>query len=114
LWNRIWLYRIGVIKIISGKTRSYLKSLAHKLEAIIQIGKNGLTEEVLESIDEALEARELIKINLLNNSMLDTKETAHEICSKLNAEYIQSIGNKIVIYKESEDKIIEIPKKMKS
>lgn len=103
-----------MIKIITGKTRSYLKSLAHKIEPVLQIGKNGLTEEVLKSIEEALEARELIKINLLNNSLLDTKETALEICSKLNAEYIQSIGNKIVIYKESEDKIIEIPKKMKS
>ncbi len=103
-----------MIKIIKGKTRSYLKSLGHKLEPILQIGKNGLTEEVLKSIDEALEARELIKINLLNNSLLDTKDTALEICSKLNAEYIQSIGNKIVIYRESEDKIIEIPKKMKS
>ncbi|MDW7668471.1 MAG: ribosome assembly RNA-binding protein YhbY [Bacillota bacterium] len=100
--------------MIKGKTRSYLKSLAHKLEPIMQIGKNGLTEEVLKSIDEALEARELIKINLLNNNLLDTKETAIEICSNLNAEYIQSIGNKIVIYRESDDKIIEIPKKMKS
>ena len=103
-----------MIKIISGKTRSYLKSLAHKLEPIIQIGKNGLTEDVLKSIEEALEARELIKINLLNNSLLDTKETAHEICDKLKAEYIQSIGNEIVIYRESEDEVIEIPKKMKS
>ena len=100
-----------MIKILKGKQRSYLKSLANNIEPILQIGKNGLTEDVIKSIDEALEARELIKINLLNNSLLETKEAAHEICSKLNAEYIQSIGNKIVIYKESEDKIIEIPKK---
>ena len=100
-----------MIKILKGKHRSYLKSLANKLEPIIQIGKNGLTEDVLKSIDEALEARELIKINLLNNSLLDTKETALEICSKLNAEYVQSLGNKIVIYRESEEKTIEIPKK---
>ncbi len=77
----------------------------------MQIGKNGLTDDVLKSIDEALEARELVKINLLNNSLLDTKETALEICSKLNAEYVQSLGNKIVIYRESEEKTIEIPKK---
>jgi len=77
----------------------------------MQIGKNGLTEDVLKSIDEALEARELIKINLLNNSLLDTKETALEICDSLKAEYIQSIGNKIIIYRESEEKVIELPKK---
>ena len=77
----------------------------------MQIGKNGLTDDVLKSIDEALEARELVKINLLNNSLLDTKETALEICSELDAEYVQSLGNKIVIFRESEDKIIEIPKK---
>jgi len=100
-----------VIKILTGKQRSYLKSLANKLETIMQIGKNGLTDDVLKSIDEALEARELVKINLLNNSLLDTKETALEICSKLNAEYVQSLGNKIVIYRESEEKTIEIPKK---
>lgn len=96
---------------MTGKQRSYLKSLANNMDTILQIGKNGITEDVLKSIEEALEARELIKINLLNNSLLDTKETALEICDKLNAEYIQSIGNKIVIYRESEDKIIEIPKK---
>jgi len=100
-----------VIKILTGKQRSYLKSLANKLETIMQIGKNGLTDDVLKSIDEALEARELVKINLLNNSLLDTKETALEICSELDAEYVQSLGNKIVIFRESEDKIIEIPKK---
>ncbi|HCX04586.1 MAG: ribosome assembly RNA-binding protein YhbY [Tissierellales bacterium] len=97
--------------MLSGKERSYLKSLANKLEPIMQIGKNGLTEDVLKSIDEALEARELIKINLLNNSLLDTKETALEICDSLKAEYIQSIGNKIIIYRESEEKVIELPKK---
>jgi len=100
-----------VIKILKGKQRSYLKSLANNIEPILQIGKNGLTEDVLKSMDEALEARELIKINLLNNSLLDTKETALEICSELDAEYVQSLGNKIVIFRESEDKIIEIPKK---
>ncbi len=100
-----------MIKILKGKQRSYLKSLANNIEPILQIGKNGLTEDVLKSMDEALEARELIKINLLNNSLLDTKETALEICSELDAEYVQSLGNKIVIFRESEDKIIEIPKK---
>jgi RNA-binding protein len=100
-----------VVKILKGKQRSYLKSLANNIEPILQIGKNGLTEDVLKSIDEALEARELIKINLLNNSLLDTKETALEICEELGAEYVQSLGNKIVIYRESDDKVIEIPKK---
>ncbi|HHZ02737.1 MAG TPA: ribosome assembly RNA-binding protein YhbY [Tissierellia bacterium] len=96
--------------MLRGKQRSYLKSLAHSLEPVMQIGKNGITETVLKQIDDLLTARELIKINLLNNSMLDVKETANEIAEQLGAEYVQSIGNKIVLYRESKEKLIDLPK----
>lgn len=96
--------------MLTGKQRSYLKALANSIESIMQIGKGGVTENVLKQIDDALEARELIKINILNNSMLEAKETANEISETLGAEYVQSIGNKFVLYRESKEKLINIPK----
>ncbi len=96
--------------MLTGKQRSYLKALANGIDPIMQIGKSGVTETVLKQIDDALEARELIKINVLNNSLLETKETAAEISEAVRAEYVQSIGNKFVIYRESKEKLINIPK----
>jgi RNA-binding protein len=96
--------------MLTGKQRSYLKSLANGLDSIMQIGKGGITENVLKQIDDALEARELIKINILNNSMLKTKDTANEIAESVGAEFVQSIGNKFVLYRESKEKLINIPK----
>ncbi len=95
--------------MLTGKQRSYLKSIANGIDSIMQIGKGGITENVLTQIDEALTARELIKINLLSNSMLEAKETANEIAEAVNAEYVQSIGNKFVLYRQSKEKIIELP-----
>lgn len=96
--------------MLTGKQRSYLKALANSVEPIMQIGKGGITENVLKQIDDALEARELIKINLLNNSMLEVKDTANEIAESIGAEYVQSIGNKFILYRESKEKLINIPK----
>lgn len=96
--------------MLTGKQRSYLKSLANNIEDLMQIGKDGVTDNVLKQIDDALEARELIKIKLLNNSSLDAKDTANEIAKILKAEYVQSIGNKIVLYRQSENKLINMIK----
>lgn len=96
--------------MLTGKQRSYLKSLANPIDPIMQIGKGGVTENVLKQIDDALEARELIKIKILNNSMLEAKETANEIAESVRAEYVQSIGNKFVLYRESKDMLINLPK----
>lgn len=96
--------------MLTGKQRSYLKGLANSLEPIMQIGKGGVTENVLKQIDDALNARELIKIKILNNSMLSAKDTANKIAESIRAEYVQSIGNKFVLYRESKEKIINIPK----
>lgn len=96
--------------MLTGKQRSYLKTMANGLETIMQIGKGGVTENVIKQIDEALEARELIKIKLLNNSMLEAKDTANEIAEAVRAEYVQSIGGRFVLYRESEEKKINLPK----
>ncbi|WMJ76568.1 MULTISPECIES: ribosome assembly RNA-binding protein YhbY [unclassified Sedimentibacter] len=96
--------------MLTGKQRSYLKSLANKIDSLMQIGKGGVTENVIKQIDDALEARELIKISILNNSMLEAKDTANEIAAAVGAEYVQSIGNKFVLYRESKEKQINMPK----
>lgn len=97
--------------MLTGKQRSYLKSLAHNIDPVFQIGKNGLTENFLKQIDEVLETRELIKIKILKNSILEATETANEIAEELGAEFVQSIGSKFVLYREStENKKIQLPK----
>ncbi len=99
------------MKNLKGKQRSYLKSLAHDMDPVIQIGKAGLTDGVLDQLDDLLEARELIKIKVLNNCLEDQNKILSVICDELEAEFVQSIGNKMVIYRESsENKKIKLPK----
>lgn len=97
--------------MITGKQRSYLKSLANTLDPIFQLGKNGLTENFIKQVDDALRTRELVKINVLKNSIEDPTEIANILTKELNAEFVQSIGRKFVIYRESEEnKTIELPR----
>ena len=96
--------------MLTGKQRSYLKGLANEIDPIFQVGKNGITDNFIKQIDEALEARELIKINVLNNSLLEAKDVANELAETLDAEFVQSIGHKFVLYRESvENKKIQLP-----
>lgn len=98
--------------MLNGKQRSYLKKLAHNIDPIFQIGKNGITNPFLQQVREALEARELIKVKVLDTSFLNTKEACQEVADRTNSEFVQSIGSKFVIYKESrEKKKIDLPKK---
>lgn len=96
--------------MLTGKQRSYLKALANSVDTIMQIGKGGITDSVLKQIDDALNARELIKVSVLKNSMLDAKSVANEVAESLGAEYVQSIGSKFVLYRESREKKINLPK----
>ncbi len=97
--------------MLTGKQRAYLKSMANTMDPLFQIGKNGITENFVEQLKEALETREIIKMKVLNNSLLDASEVAKELCELADAEFVQSIGNKIVVYKESEEnKKVELPK----
>lgn len=90
--------------MITSKQRAKLRSIANNLNAIVHIGKEGLSDEVLKQIDEALSKRELIKIALERNCEFDPKDAMAIICEKLNAEPVQVIGKKIVIYRMSEEK----------
>lgn len=86
---------------ITSKQRAYLKSLAQKIEPIFQIGKNGLTPEITEAIDLALEAREIVKISVLQNCLEDPRDMAQLLSDRIKCITVQIIGKKIVIYRPS-------------
>lgn len=95
---------------MTSKQRAYLKGLAMNLPSIFQIGKSGLTPEFTSGIDEALEARELIKINVLKNCLEEPKEVAQILADRTHAEIVQVIGRKVILYRQSkEKKRIEFP-----
>ena len=100
--------------MITGKQRAYLRKLAHDLDVIFQIGKNGIEATFLKQVEEALEKRELIKLSVLENSGLDAREASDLICKALKAEGVQAIGSKLVLFKQSKKKpTIELPKASK-
>jgi len=96
---------------MTSKQRSYLKGLAMKIEPIFQIGKGRISPELTEAVSEALEARELIKLSVLNNCLKEPKELASVLADRTHSEIVQVIGKKIVLYRESKTKKkLELPK----
>lgn len=96
---------------MTSKQRAYLKGIAMVTEPIFQIGKGRLTPEITEAVGEALEARELIKITVLNNCLEEPAELARVLSERTKSEIVQVIGKKIVLYRESKKKKkIELPK----
>ena len=85
------------------KQRAYLKSLAMTMEPIFQVGKSSMTPGLTQAISEALEARELIKISVLNNSEDDPRELAEILSQRTRSQVVQVIGKKIVLYREGKD-----------
>ena len=95
---------------MTSKQRSYLKGLAMTMDPIFQLGKSSLTPENTQAIAEALEARELIKINVLQNCADDPNQLAQIVAERTHSQVVQVIGKKIVLYKESKNKKkIELP-----
>lgn len=84
---------------MTSKQRAYLRSLASHLDSIFQIGKSGITDIFVEQINHALEARELIKISVLETAPSNTKILGEEIATKTNAILVQTMGNKITLYR---------------
>lgn len=96
--------------MLTSKQRAYLRALANTLEPTFLIGKGGLNDNMTVDIDMALEARELVKVKILNNSMEDPKEASIEIAEKLGADVVQVIGGKFILYRQSvENPTIELP-----
>lgn len=97
--------------MLTSKQRAYLKSLSHKSNSVFQIGKGGVTPEIVDAIENYLEANEIIKINVLNNCMDTPKNIADTISGRTRSQVVQVIGKKIVLYRMSKKKpIIELPK----
>jgi len=97
--------------MLTSKQRAYLKSIANNLDSIFQIGKNGVTPELRDAVDKALEARELIKLNVLDNNMIEAKQAASILADRTGAEVVQVIGNRFILFRQSKKKpVIELPK----
>ena len=88
---------------MTSKQRAYLKGLAMTMDPIFQMGKASLTPENTKAIDEALAARELIKISVLQNCLGDPKEIAAVLAERTHSQVVQVIGKKIVLYREGKD-----------
>lgn len=89
---------------MTSKQRAYLKSLASTMDVIFNIGKASLTPEMINSVNEALEARELIKLGVLKNCADDPKELAQIIADRSHSDVVQVIGKKIVLYRPNKKK----------
>lgn len=86
---------------MTSRQRAYLRSLASTIQPIYQVGKSIVTPELTKGIDEALEARELIKISVLKNCMENPMNVANMLAERTNSEVVQVIGKKIVLYRQS-------------
>ena len=93
---------------MTSKERAYLRGLASHVPSLYQVGKDGIGENMVELISDALLARELIKIHVLENSMMTAREAAEELAEKTAAQVIQVIGNKFVLYKRSDKNLCEM------
>ncbi|MDO4812957.1 MAG: ribosome assembly RNA-binding protein YhbY [Eubacteriales bacterium] len=103
---------------LTSKQRAYLRGLGNTLEPIVIIGKDGIGENLVKQANDALEARELIKCRVLENSMLTAREACDELSALTRSEQVQVIGTKFILYrpthkKDKKDKII-LPKAKKT
>lgn len=85
--------------MLTSKERSILRSIGNKLEPIVMIGKNGITENLLNQLDDALNARELVKGRVLPHQDFDLKQIAEELAQKTQADIVQIIGHNIIFYR---------------
>ncbi|MCH4886667.1 YhbY family RNA-binding protein [Acidaminobacter sp. JC074] len=97
--------------MLSNKQRKYLRGLANSLKPMIQMGKDGNKDTFVRQLDMMLENHELVKVNVLETSPMSANEAANYFVDRLNAEYVQDIGRKFVLYRQAqEDPEIVLPK----
>ena len=87
--------------MLTSKQRAYLRGLANGESAIMQIGKGGIGENLAKTVSDALEARELIKLTVLENCMESPREAANAIADAVGADVVGVVGRKIILYRES-------------
>ena len=97
--------------MLTSKQRAYLRGLGTSCPAIMQVGKGGITENLLKTVSDALEARELVKLSVLENCAETPREILDRLCDDLGAEGVACVGKKIILYRESvEKKTIILPR----
>ena len=90
--------------MLTTKQRAALRSLAATEDPIMQVGKNGINENLIKTVSDALEARELIKMSVLENCEITVKDAAYTLAEQTNAEVVAVIGRKFVLYRESKNR----------
>ena len=90
--------------MLTSKERATLRGMANAIDTIFQIGKFGITENVIKQTDEALTARELIKLRVLEGAMLSAREAAEELAQTVNAQVVQVIGTRLILYRPNPEK----------
>ena len=99
------------MSVLTGKQKRYLRAMGNEMVPILQVGKGGIVETVVSQADEALEARELIKGRVLQNSSEEPKTVATELAEQTGSELVQVIGRNFLLYRQSKDKpLIVLPK----
>ena len=89
--------------MLTSKQRAQLRGIANSYETIFQIGKGGINDQIIKQIDDALTARELIKLRVLETAPVSAREAADETARKVGADVVQVIGTRFVLYRESKD-----------
>ena len=89
---------------LTSKQRAQLRGIANSIDTILIVGKDGIGENLVKQANDALEAREIIKGRVLENSMLSPREAAEELAPLTRSEVVQVIGTKFVLYRQSHDK----------
>lgn len=96
--------------MLTGKQKRFLRSLGHELVPIVQLGKGGISENLVTQTESALEAREMIKCRVLNNCLVEPEEIGTELASRTGAELVQVIGRNFLLYRRAKEKpVIELP-----
>jgi len=87
--------------MLNSRQRAQLRGMANGIETIFQVGKGGISQQLIKQVDEALEARELIKLRCLESSPLNSREAADSIAKETSADVVQVIGTRFILYRES-------------
>lgn len=102
--------------MLTSKQRAYLRGMANTLDSVLQVGKDGISDNLIAQADGVLEKRELIKGNVLENSLLSAREVAEALATATHSEVVQVIGARFVLFRVQQDKNkrkIELPKTKK-
>ncbi len=89
--------------MLNSRQRAQLRGMANDYETILQVGKSGISENTIKQVNDALEARELIKLRVLETCPLNSRAAADELAMATKADVVQVIGSRFILYRESKD-----------